>query len=39
MKIAFMSGGYKNAGDFLIDHRCKQLLKKFIQKNWYGGGV
>lgn len=28
MKLALMSGAYKNAGDFLIEHRSKKLLEK-----------
>lgn len=27
MKIVLLSGAYKNAGDFLIVHRCKELLQ------------
>lgn len=30
MKIALMSGAYVNAGDFLIEQRCKDLLEAFI---------
>ncbi len=30
MKIAMLSGAYKNAGDFLIVKRCKELLHHFI---------
>ena len=26
MKISLLSGAYKNAGDFLIVSRCKELL-------------
>ena len=31
MKIAFLSGAYKNAGDFLIESRCMELLTYFIK--------
>ncbi len=31
MKIAFLSGAYKNAGDFLIESRCMKLLEYFIE--------
>ncbi|MCD7921116.1 MAG: polysaccharide pyruvyl transferase family protein [Clostridiales bacterium] len=31
MKIALMSGAYVNAGDFLIEHRCKELLEKLLR--------
>lgn len=31
MKIAFLSGAYKNAGDFLIESRCMVLLEYFIK--------
>lgn len=31
MKIALMSGAYVNAGDFLIEKRCKILLEKNIK--------
>lgn len=31
MKIAFLSGAYKNAGDFLIESRCLKLLEFFIK--------
>lgn len=30
MRIALMSGGYVNAGDFLIEKRSKELLEKFV---------
>lgn len=30
MKIALMSGAYVNAGDFLIEQRCKKLLESNI---------
>lgn len=30
MKIAMMSGALVNAGDFLIEHRSKALLEKFV---------
>ena len=30
MKIALLSGAYKNAGDFLIVRRCKELLQAVI---------
>jgi hypothetical protein len=30
MKIALMSGAYVNAGDFLIENRCRDLLKTNI---------
>lgn len=30
MKIALMSGAYGNAGDFLIESRSTELLKRFI---------
>lgn len=29
-KIALMSGAYVNAGDFLIEQRCQELLKHFV---------
>lgn len=32
MKIALMSGAYANAGDFLIEERCKLLLEANIKK-------
>lgn len=31
MKIALLSGASKNAGDFLIVKRCKELLVKFLE--------
>lgn len=31
MKIAFLSGADKNAGDFLIAHRSKALLQTFVK--------
>lgn len=31
LKIAFLSGAYKNAGDFLIESRCMELLTYFIK--------
>ena len=30
MKLALMSGAFVNAGDFLIEDRCKALLEKFV---------
>ncbi len=31
MKIALLSGAYKNAGDYLIEQRCKELLQANIE--------
>lgn len=31
MKISLLSGAYKNAGDFLIEKRCRQILSENIK--------
>ena len=33
MNIALMSGAYVNAGDFLIEHRCKMLIENILRAN------
>lgn len=33
MNIALMSGAYVNAGDFLIEHRCRLLLENILNAN------
>lgn len=33
MNIALMGGAYVNAGDFLIEHRCKLLLENILDAN------
>lgn len=30
MRVAFMSGAYVNAGDFLIEQRCRRLLGQHL---------